>query len=182
MSTDIVWRCLEWKGHEYSRLEIRDDRIHLSGTAVFVDEGKNCRLSYTVDCDAFGNTVKADVKGFAGEDVIDIEVLRDESGVWTLNGTAQPQVSECLDIDLNFSPSTNLLPIRRLNLNVGEAAPVQAAWLIFPSFTFEVLSQTYQRTSANTYHYESHGGSFVTDLTVNDEGMVTHYPDLWEQE
>jgi hypothetical protein len=37
----------------------------------------------------------------------------------------------CLDIDLGFSPSTNLLPIRRLTLAVGEAATVRAAWLPF---------------------------------------------------
>jgi hypothetical protein len=38
-----------------------------------------------------------------------------------------------------FSPSTNLLPIRRLNLGVGQAAKVQAAWLRFLGFTLESL-------------------------------------------
>jgi hypothetical protein len=33
-----------------------------------------------------------------------------------------------------------------------------------------------------TYRYESHGGDFVTELTVNEAGFVTRYPDLWEIE
>lgn len=31
------------------------------------------------------------------------------------------------DLDLNFSPSTNLIPLRRLGLAVGAEAPVRAA-------------------------------------------------------
>lgn len=40
-------------------------------------------------------------------------------------------MAECVDIDLNFSPSTNLLPIRRFDLSVGASAIVRAAWLRF---------------------------------------------------
>ena len=55
-------------------------------------------------------------------------------GHWWQNEVEQPQVAGCIDIDLNFSPSTNLLPIRRCNLAVGEAVAVNAAWLRFPGF------------------------------------------------
>lgn len=37
-----------------------------------------------------------------------------------LNGVDCPAVAGCTDIDLGFSPSTNLLPIRRLSLEVGD--------------------------------------------------------------
>jgi hypothetical protein len=114
--------------------------------------------------------------------VIAIDVVRNRGGDWTLNGELQPQVDGCIDVDLNFSPSTNLLPIRRLNLKVGEESQVRAAWLRFPNFRLEVLSQLYRHTAEHTYRYESGGGSFVAELIVNDEGFVTNYPDLWEQE
>ena len=90
-------------------------------------------------------------------------------------------VTDCIDLDLNFSPSTNLLPIRRLNLAVGEEAQVRAAWLRFPSFELEALSQTYRRTAESTYRYESSTG-FVADLEVNSVGFVTNYPGIWEVE
>lgn len=74
---------------------------------------------------------------------------------------------------LNFSPSTNLLPIRRLNLAIGQGAAVRAAWLRFPSFTLEPLEQVYRRIDPTTYRYESAGGRFVAELQVNDSGLVT---------
>jgi hypothetical protein len=84
-------------------------------------------------------------------------------------------VAGCLDLDLNFSPSTNLLPIRRLELAIGLKAKVQASWLRFPSFTVEPLVQPYRRIHAATYRYESAGGRFVTELQVNTGGFVTSY-------
>lgn len=86
------------------------------------------------------------------------------------------------DIDLNFSPSTNLLPIRRLNLAVGEAANVNATWLRFPSFQLELLPQQYRRLGEDIYRYESAGGQFVAELKVNSSGFVLDYPGIWQAE
>jgi hypothetical protein len=103
-----------------------------------------------------------------------------DDGAWRLNGVAQPEVRGCVDLDLNFSPSTNLLPLRRLALAVGEEAPVRAAWLRFPSFALEPLSQTYRRLEERLYRYSSAGGKFVRDLPVDAAGFVTEYPDYWQ--
>jgi hypothetical protein len=108
---------------------------------------------------------------------MDLAVRPDKS--WQLNKTDQPEVAGCIDLDLNFSPSTNLLPIRRLELAVGQRAQVQAAWLRFPSFTLERLIQVYRRIDETTYGYESGGGSFITELNVDSTGFVTNYPAIW---
>jgi hypothetical protein len=94
----------------------------------------------------------------------------------------RPEVAGSIDLDLNFSPSTNLLPIRRLHLSIGEQAQVQAAWLRFPGFTLEPLEQLYRRVDDVTYRYESAGGKFVADLKVNAVGFVTLYPKVWAAE
>src|SRR5438093_248859 len=86
------------------------------------------------------------------------------TGRWTPNGTECPAVAGCVDLDLNFSPSTNLLPIRRLDLPIGGRAAVRAAWLRFPGFTLEPLEQVYHRIDEGTYRYESAGGSFIAEL------------------
>jgi hypothetical protein len=88
----------------------------------------------------------------------------------------------CIDLDLNFSPSTNLLPIRRLDIAIGETADIKAAWLRFPSFKLEPLPQRYHHLDETTYHYESGGGEFVADLRVNRSGFVIDYPGLWQSE
>ena len=105
-----------------------------------------------------------------------------DEGRWRLNGADCPDVTGCIDVDLNFSPSTNLLTIRRLELEVGEEAKVRAAWLRFPSFALEPLEQLYRRIDATTYHYESAGGEFVARLQVNADGFVVNYPNFWRAE
>jgi len=113
---------------------------------------------------------------------VDIQIKTDLTGLWWLNEVEQPDVMGCIDVDLNFSPSTNLISIRRLNLAVGEAAEVKAAWLRFPSFKLEPLPQKYHRLGENAYRYESADGQFVADLKVNRSGFVADYPGIWQAE
>jgi hypothetical protein len=135
-----------------------------------------------VVCDAEWRTVSAKVEGWVGADTVDIQVTVDAARRWRLNGAECAEVAGCNDIDLGFSPSTNLLPIRRLHLAVGQAAEVTAAWLGFPSLTCEPLAQRYRRIDSTTYRYESAGGKFVAELQTNETGFVTHYPNLWQVE
>lgn len=141
MTDSILWRSLTWPGHEASRLYSLDAHWHLEGTAVFLDEQRPCRLDYQVVCDSTWRTLSGNVEGWIGDTVINIQLKTDSSQHWWLNGIEQPDVAGCIDLDLNFSPSTNLLPMRRLELDVGEAAEVKAAWLRFPSFKLEPLTQ-----------------------------------------
>jgi hypothetical protein len=117
-----------------------------------------------------------------GTDLIGVKIDIDSDRRWRLNGEECAEVAGCIALDLNFSPSTNLLPIRRLNLAIGQEAGVRAAWLRFPSFKLEPLEQIYRRTGPSFYRYESAGGRFVTDLEVDEAGFVTHYPNLWRVE
>lgn len=178
----IIWRRLDVPGHEWAQGTADETESRLYGTAIFVYEGKRCCLEYLIECDADGETVTAEIVGEAGDDIIEIEISVDGDGNWTLDGQQIPAVKGCIDIDLNFSPATNTLPVRRLGLEVGESAEVSAAWLRFPGFKLEKLVQTYTRLSENTYRYESGDGAFKRDITVNEYGLVTEYPNYWMEE
>ena len=178
----ILWRRLDQPGHESGRLFLQDSCWHLAGTAVFAHNQQPCRLDYLVVCNSEWQTVSGRVTGWVGSETVEIELSADSARRWRLNGTECPAVAGCTDLDLNFSPSTNLLPIRRLNLSIGQEAEVQAAWLRFPSFTLEPLEQLYRRIDVATYRYESAGGSFVTELQVDAAGFVTRYANFWQVE
>ena len=178
----ILWRRLDLPGHEVSRLTQSDDLWELSGTAVFAHDQRPCALDYRVVCDQHWRTRSAHIQGTVGHESVALHATVSSEQRWQVNGIAQPALDGCVDIDLGFSPSTNLLPIRRLALNIGEDAKVSAAWLPFPALTFEVLAQTYRREGKSTYRYESGDGAFVRVLDVNAAGFVTHYPDLWRAE
>jgi hypothetical protein len=177
--TVILWTRLDRPGHESARLtHVAADWV-LEGAAVFAHDGSACRLVYRIVCDGDFHTRAAAVDGWVGNESVAITIAVDAAGHWRLNGEICPAVQGCVDIDLNFSPSTNLLPIRRCKLDVGAAAPVRAAWLRFPSFALEPLDQVYRRTGPATYRYESAGGRFTADLEVDSAGFATRYPGFW---
>jgi hypothetical protein len=182
MRQTITWRGLFWPGHEHCAVYDEGSCWFVEGAAILVNEGQPCRLEYLIECDQTWTTQSARVTGWVGEQSIEIEIEADLDRNWFFNGNEQPALKGCTDVDLNFSPSTNLLPIRRLNLSIGKEAPVSAAWLRFPSFKLERLDQVYRRLDQTTYRYESNDGEFVAELKVNAFGLVTNYPELWEEQ
>lgn len=176
----ILWRRLDRPGHESARLSYENALWGLSGTAIFAHDEQPCRLDYRVICDSKWQTEFATVTGWVGKEIVAIELAVDTERRWRMNGKEWPQVAGCIDLDLNFSPSTNLLPIRRLDLDIGQEGRVRAAWLRFPGFNLEPLDQIYRRIKESAYRYESGGGKFVTELQVNTAGFVTVYPNFFE--
>ena len=169
----ILWRWMDRPGHEAARLS----GTMLEGAAAFAHDDAPVGLAYSIVCDASWHTRTATVRGFIGARPVDVAITAGE--IWRLNGEEQPQVAGCIDLDLNFSPVTNLLPIRRLSLEVGEEANVRAAWLRFPSMQLEPLEQTYRRLADDRYRYTSANGAFTAELRVNAEGWVVDYPGAW---
>jgi hypothetical protein len=94
-------------------------------------------------------------------------------------------VAGCVDLDLSFTPATNLLPLRRLDLLVGQAAEVRSAWLEWPEAVLTPLIQRYARRSITKYDYSADlpgTAKFVGVLRVEPRGWVLDYAGLWQAE
>ena len=141
-----------------------------------------CNLTYVIKCNADWSTKLVVLKGAIGSKPISVTMKADTKRHWYYNGEYISSVNGCLDIDLGFSPSTNLLPIRRLGLVRGRDANVTAAWVAFPSMKLKPLHQVYTKINDHLIHYESAGGKFKRDLVVNRLGFVLDYPGLWQAE
>jgi uncharacterized protein len=109
------WRRLDTEGHDGCRLIRMKDGWRLSGSAIFDHQGKACMLDYAVDCDAAWRTLSARVHGSVGLDELAFDIERTPDGDWLLNGKVQPAAKGCIDLDLGFTPATNLIAIRRLD-------------------------------------------------------------------
>lgn len=177
--TSVLWRRRDVPGAESARLERHGTEWHLAGMVVVRGEREPCAFQYRVVCDERWRTRRATVAGWADDGDVRLEIEVDSVGGWHLNGSRQDAVADCVDLDLAFTPSTNLLPIRRLRLAVGESASVRTAWLRFPGLRFEALDQVYFHEGERRYRYESGGGRFTACLDVDEHGMVQRYGDLW---
>jgi hypothetical protein len=176
----ILWRRLDSEGHDACRLARVDEGFRLEGFAAFGDERGPCGLAYVVECDATWHTRAARVTGSSADQPIDLRIARTELGGWLLNGAPQPAVDRLLDVDLGFTPATNLIAIRRLDLAIGETSPAPAVYLTFPELGLERLEQTYQRLDELRYRYIAPAYSYDDVITVSPIGFVVVYPGLWQ--
>jgi hypothetical protein len=109
-------------------------------------------------------------------------LLASGDGTWTDAGNNPiPELDGCIDVDIQWSPLTNTLPVRRLDLQPGQGADIRVVYIALPEFGIRPMAQTYSRVDASTVRYESETRSFVRDLGVDREGFVIDYPGLFRR-
>lgn len=171
------WRRLDGAGTDRCTLARADHGWLLTGRAVWLEDEMETALTYAVRCDPDWRSLSADVTGTRGGAEIGLRIAQ-AGDAWLLNDVPQPDLGGCIDLDLSFTPATNLLPLRRLPLDAGDPCPVGAAWLVPGLDRLERLDQTYARAYDGAVNYASPG--FSARLTVHPSGFVTVYPGLWD--
>lgn len=175
----LIWRGLSTSSMEFCTLKQTTDGWQLAGTVVTVQAGKPLRASYAIGCSPDWRTQHVELTVTDADSERSLSLRPTGDGGWLEDDQPVEAVAGCVDVDLGITPATNTLPIRRLNLAVGESADVVATWVRFPSLTIQPLSQRYTRLSEHCYRYESDTG-FSCVLDVDDDGLVTSYPGGWE--
>ncbi|MGY9047289.1 hypothetical protein P775_20205 [Puniceibacterium antarcticum] len=171
------WRALDREGQDTCTLTQLTGGWMLIGHARFQDAKGWSTLDYVVRCGPDWTTTSADISGHCGEDRVALRLVRSGTA-WEMNGILQPQVAGARDIDLGFTPATNLMPVRRLP-QIGRL-PCRAAWLRDPLGPVEPLDQVYTRQRGQVVKYRAEQTDYTTQLRVNEHGFVTLYPSLWE--
>jgi len=178
----LLWRRLDSPGHDICWLQQSTTGWQVSGTAIFLFDQMPCCLTYEVRVNTSWQTYAAKVSGYVGKSAVVLAIALTPAKLWSLNGIETEEVTGCIDLDLGFTPATNLIAIRRLALNVGEQASAPAAWLDFPDCKLKQLEQHYHRISNYEYAYTAPDVGYAATLEVNHYGAIVRYPDLWEQE
>jgi uncharacterized protein len=177
----ILWRRADGPGHDACRLVRGLDGWRVEGAAAFRDDDGLACLTYAVECDVQWRTRRGWVRGHWGARRIEFDVSH-TGGVWRLNRLPVDDLTGCVDLDLGFTPATNVIAIRRSALAVGQTAEVRSAWLDVVAGSLRPLEQRYQRRSAATYWYESPEFGYAAELDVADSGFIRRYPRLWDEE
>jgi hypothetical protein len=174
----LLWKRVDAMGLE--RFELLRDAAGwiLRGTILLQHEGAPYESRYEVSCDPDWIT-RAVAVGLRGPQGPRSLRLTAENGRWYVDGVEREAMRGCVDVDLSWSPSTNTLPIGRLDLAVGQDRSVTAAWVRFPELSLEPLAQEYRRLTERRYRYSSAGGRFVAELEVDEQGLVTTYGQIW---
>jgi hypothetical protein len=176
----ILWVPVDQPGHDTCVLRREAQGWSLKGFTSWKEDDVVSDLRYVVECDEGWRTQAARVEGTFGEEQVALTITALPDGGWAHSGGRGLADPDCPDVDLSFTPATNLLAIRRLGLAVGEEAQAPAAWLRWPERSLERLEQRYRRIARDRYEYESPGNGYRGELEVSDVGFVRRYPGLWE--
>lgn len=178
-AASFFWRKLDRPGYDSCRLFKLANGWRLSGAAVFWETGKPCHFRYEVAVDSAWRTRSASVSGYLGNKPIQLRISSARNGGWRVGGQLQAGIVGCIDVDLGFTPATNLLALRRLGLRVGQSAEAPAAYLEFPGMRWVKLPQSYRRIARRMYEYEAPTVGYAGTLEVSSLGGIIQYPGLF---
>jgi hypothetical protein len=173
----VLWQGLLAPSMERFVAARSENGFQLSGLILQAHEDAPYVVRYSIEVDDAWRTraVQLDVEKDGQHRVA---LAADGAGNWSRDTERLAAFDGCLDVDLEWSPSTNTLPIRRLGLAVGEAKVVTAAWVRLPSLEIQRLDQSYERLDDRRYRYRS--GRFTADLGVDADGIVLQYGVNWK--
>jgi putative acetyltransferase len=149
---------------EDAMLVLQSMATHLQGQ----QRGGLWRYGVTTD----DNGLTRDVVVTAGER--SVRLSSDGLGRWWRNGFPDPALDSCTDVDIEVTPATNTLPIRRAMANGHDSIEVTAAWIRWPDLAVTRSQQRYVR-AGDGWRYQSGGDPY--DLEVDGHGLVRRYGD-----
>ena len=181
MKRTVLWHSAALPSMERSTFDF-DERggFDVHGTVLTLLRDDPAEIRHVITCSSDGLTRACDVEILAGGGIRSFQIQVTERGQWIVNGAEMSELSGVHDVDLSFSPCSNTLPVRRLNLPVGETAGIATAWLRFPELDVVRSEQIYTRLADRRYQFETGTGDFRAELIVDHHGIVTTYGDLWQ--
>ncbi len=179
-------RRLLWRRHfddqsfEYCEVRKGVGGIEIAGRIIAAHEGQPVWASYQLECSFdLATPQRIRVERLLGNDAASLDLQAMDGKRWRLNGAPAPALDGCSDFDLEWSPVTNVFPIRRLNAVPGAQEQVSAIWLRMPALTVEVSNQRYTCLDATRYLYESLESGFSATLDIDDLGLPISYGRIW---
>lgn len=192
---DLYWKPWDAPGCEHMRVRLTEgsdkdtDALVADGLVLLYRDGRALRCHYRLTADKSWRARSLDLAvQSGGPDPRESALILtgDGKGHWRVDGTPAPELDGCLDLDIQVTPFTNTLPIRRLDLAAGEIADIRVVYLPLPGLAPVPAEQSYVclrplGLSGGLYRYESRSSGFSADLPVDSGGFVVDYPDSFRR-
>jgi hypothetical protein len=151
---------------------------HVDGCTTAVEDGLAWAVDYHIEVDEGWTTRSALIGSVTAAGRRSVALHADGTGGWLVDGLPEPGLDGCLDVDLESSAVTNLLPVRRLDLAVGAGADTPAVYVRAADLSVERIDQRYDRADEHGYDYASATFDVRARLRTDRSGLVLDYPGL----
>ncbi len=119
---------------------------------------------------------------FRDLDEPDLWLGTDGNGRWgEMNGDHRTDLDGCTELDLSCTPFTNTLPIRRLQLDVGDAADIAVAMIDVETLGVTKVRQRYHHVAERRWEYTNLDSGATATFDVDRYGLVRDYPELFRR-
>lgn len=114
---------------------------------------------------------------FRDLDEPDLWLFADAHARWgEMNGAARSELDGCIDLDVDCSPSTDTVPIRRLRLHEGDAGEVHTVVVDVETLSVERARRRYHRIGPRRYAYDDLESGYRAEFDVDEHGFVIDHP------
>jgi hypothetical protein len=154
----------------------------VDGHTAAIERGAIWAVHYTIEVDEHWVTQHCRVSSWSEHGEREIQLTRDAAGRWRVDGVLAPELDGCLDVDLEASVCTNVLPVRRARLALHRSMEAPAAYVRAPGLEVERLEQSYFRLSSDDddllFEYRSPRFDVECELRFGADGLVLDYPGI----
>ena len=156
--------------------------LRLDGCTTAVEDGQASVVRYEIVVDEAWRTRSARVWERCPSGAREVRLDADASGCWRVDGVPMGHLNGCLDVDLESSACTNMLPVHRLALAVGEAVEAPAVYVRAHNLDVERLEQQYVRVEDDQtrprFRYCAPRFDYDDHLVYDSSGLVLRYPGI----
>lgn len=185
---EYMWTPWDQPGYEHLRLHVDDGdggdgSIQADSQIVMIADDRVLRVSYRIELDASWCVRSTRIASEQPDgSVIGLVLQADGRGNWT-DGGGMPlhELDGCVDVDIQATPFTNTLPIRRLALEPHQQETIRVAYVRVPSLDVSAEEQRYTGLADGRVRYESVETGFTRDLDVDRDGSVVTYDGLFRR-
>lgn len=181
MDKRIYWTSLNGEGKEELTAQFTANAFIFTSTVTGGDSdlGTKWDASYTITCDTSWRTREVEITEHLSGKKLSLQ--SDREGNWLKDGQPVAFLQGCIDVDFRATPFSNTLPIRRLQLEVGESAHIEVVYINAPDLALSREKQVYTKLTEHIWRFEQPSADFTAEVTVDDEGFVLEYPGLFHR-
>jgi hypothetical protein len=181
-----MWKRLNTVGYEQVTLQAKQNGWFADGVGVWLGIDEPVRYQYWVQTDQWWRTREVVVCLQNQEDLAPIRLISDGTGHWRdAFGRSVPALDGCVDVDLNITPLTHTIAIRRLSLYPTDTEMIRVAHVDVPNLCCRSVFQRYtclSRTADGAiYRCEGLDTGFSGELRVDADGGVIDCPGWFER-
>jgi uncharacterized protein len=177
-----------WAGDTIENLVLKKTNEGILVESIIITTSKEMKnpttttIKYTIKCDSLWRVRKLNIRSVQMKK--EISLKSDGLGKWfdDLGTTTLNDLNEAFDVDIEATPFTNTLPIRRLNLKEKQTEEILVVYITVPRLNIFVDRQRYTCLIPNKrYRFEQLDTEFVQDIEVDKYGLVLIYPNLFKR-